>query len=169
MTICGVRFSLGDDCIAVKSGKIYMGRRYKTPSSNIHVYQCLMEHGHGAVTVGSEMAGGVNNLIVEKCRFYHTDRGLRIKTRRGRGKDAILEEYADNVLPKVLTTVEESSRLSQIQPTISDIVDRYVADWVINGVTDESWETYKSELQSAGVEELVQIWQTAIDRAKGNV
>ncbi len=59
-----------------------MGRRYKTPSSNIHVYQCLMEHGHGAVTVGSEMAGGVNNLIVEKCRFYHTDRGLRIKTRR---------------------------------------------------------------------------------------
>ena len=65
--------------------------------------------------------------------------------------------------------MEESSRLSQIQPTISDIVDRYVADWVINGVTDESWETYKSELQSAGVEELVQIWQTAIDRAKGNV
>ena len=44
-----------------------------------------------------------------------------------------------------------------------------MADWVINGVTDESWETYKSELQSAGVEELVQIWQTAIDRAKGNV
>lgn len=42
-------------------------------------------------------------------------------------------------------------------------------DWVINGVTDESWVTYKSELQSAGVEELVQIWQTAIDRAKGNV
>lgn len=66
VTICGVRFSLGDDCIAVKSGKIYMGRRYKTPSSNIHVYQCLMEHGHGAVTVGSEMAGGVNNLIVEE-------------------------------------------------------------------------------------------------------
>lgn len=79
VTICGVRFSLGDDCIAVKSGKIYMGRRYKTPSSNIHVYQCLMEHGHGAVTVGSELAGGVNNLIVEKCRFYHTDRGLRIR------------------------------------------------------------------------------------------
>lgn len=91
VTICGIRFSLGDDCIAVKSGKIYMGRKYKTPSSNVHVYQCLMENGHGAVTVGSEMAGGVNNLIVEKCRFYHTDRGLRIKTRRGRGRDAVLD------------------------------------------------------------------------------
>ena len=105
VTICGVRFSLGDDCIAVKSGKIYMGRRYKTPSSNIHVYQCLMEHGHGAVTVGSEMAGGVNNLIVEKCRFYHTDRGLRIKTRRGRGKDAILDNiiFRDLMMEQVMT------------------------------------------------------------------
>lgn len=88
--ILGVRFSLGDDCIAVKSGKIYMGRKHKTPSENLHVRQCLMENGHGAVTLGSEMAGGVVNLTVEDCCFRHTDRGLRIKTRRGRGKDAVL-------------------------------------------------------------------------------
>lgn len=84
------------------------------------------------------------------------------------GKEEILEEYADSVLPKVLTTVEESSRLSQIQPTISDIVDRYVADWTLNGVTDESWENYQNELSAAGVEDLVSIWQTAIDRANSN-
>ena len=90
--ILGVHFSLGDDCIAVKSGKIYMGKKYKTPSENIHIRQCLMENGHGAVTVGSEMAGGVKNLVVEECRFYDTDRGLRIKTRRGRGKDAVLDQ-----------------------------------------------------------------------------
>ena len=89
--ILGVRFSLGDDCIAVKSGKIYMGRKYKTPSENIRIRQCLMENGHGAVTVGSEMAGGVLNLTVEDCIFRHTDRGLRVKTRRGRGKDAVLD------------------------------------------------------------------------------
>lgn len=89
--IAGVRFSLGDDCIAIKSGKIYMGRKHKTPSENIHIRQCLMENGHGAVTIGSEMAGGVKNLVVEECLFSHTDRGLRIKTRRGRGKDAILD------------------------------------------------------------------------------
>ena len=52
--ILGVRFSLGDDCIAVKSGKIYMGKKHKTPSENIHIRQCLMENGHGAVTLGSE-------------------------------------------------------------------------------------------------------------------
>lgn len=90
--IAGVRFSLGDDCIAVKSGKIYMGKTYRTPSENIHIYQCLMENGHGAVTIGSEMAGGVKQLVVEDCLFSHTDRGLRIKTRRGRGRDAVLDE-----------------------------------------------------------------------------
>lgn len=90
--IAGVRFSLGDDCIAVKSGKIYMGKKHKTPSENIHIRQCLMENGHGAVTIGSEMAGGVKNLTVEECLFRHTDRGLRIKTRRGRGEDAVLDK-----------------------------------------------------------------------------
>ncbi len=90
--VAGVRFSLGDDCIAVKSGKIYMGRKHKTPSENIHIYQCLMENGHGAVTIGSEMAGGVKDLTVEDCLFSHTDRGLRIKTRRGRGEDAVLDK-----------------------------------------------------------------------------
>lgn len=94
--IAGVKFSLGDDCIAVKAGKIYMGRKHKTPSENLHIRQCLMENGHGAVTIGSEMAGGVINLVVEDCLFSHTDRGLRIKTRRGRGKDAII----DNVIFK---------------------------------------------------------------------
>ena len=37
------------------------------------------------------MAGGVKNLHASKCIFDHTDRGLRIKTRRGRGKDATIE------------------------------------------------------------------------------
>lgn len=87
----GVRFTLGDDCIAIKSGKIYMGRRYKKPSENITVRQCLMENGHGAVTVGSEMAAGIKDVKIESCLFRNTDRGLRIKTRRGRGRDAVID------------------------------------------------------------------------------
>ena len=90
--IAGVHFSLGDDCIAVKSGKIDMGRIYKTPSQNIHIFGCLMEDGHGAVTVGSEAAAGVRNLLVERCCFARTDRGLRVKTRRGRGRDSVMDD-----------------------------------------------------------------------------
>lgn len=96
--ILGVHFSLGDDCIAIKSGKIYMGRRYKTPCENIRIRQCFMENGHGAVTVGSEVGAGVKDVHVEQCLFRHTDRGLRIKTRRGRGKDSVLSGiYFDRI------------------------------------------------------------------------
>lgn len=89
--IIGVYFSLGDDCIAVKSGKIYMGAKYKRASENITIRQCCMRDGHGSITIGSEMAAGVKNLIVKDCLFLHTDRGLRIKTRRGRGEAAIID------------------------------------------------------------------------------
>lgn len=68
-----------------------MGHKYKTPSRDIEVRHCLMENGHGAVTIGSEMAGGVYNVHVTGCTFVRTDRGLRVKTRRGRGKDAVVD------------------------------------------------------------------------------
>ena len=106
--IAGVYFSVGDDCIAIKSGKIYMGSTYKTPSKCFSIRHCLMRDGHGSVTVGSEMAGGVKDIIVRDCEFIRTDRGLRIKTRRGRGKDAVIDNICfdhirmDNVMTPVV-------------------------------------------------------------------
>jgi polygalacturonase len=89
--ILGVHFSVGDDCIAIKSGKIYMGRKYKKPSKNIKISHCFMEKGHGAVTIGSEIGAGVDGIYVTDCVFSDTDRGMRIKTRRGRGRDSVLQ------------------------------------------------------------------------------
>ena len=50
-----------------------------------------MEYAHGAMVLGSEMSGGVKDLTVSQCYFKSTDRGLRIKTRRGRGKYAVID------------------------------------------------------------------------------
>ncbi|MDO5545664.1 MAG: glycoside hydrolase family 28 protein [Eubacteriales bacterium] len=100
----GMRFSVGDDAIAIKSGKMYMGMKYQTPATNHVVRNCLMEYAHGAMVLGSEMSGGVKDLTVSQCYFRHTDRGLRIKTRRGRGKYAVIDGVAfsnikmDNVM-----------------------------------------------------------------------
>lgn len=88
--IVGVHFSVGDDCIAVKSGKIYMGKRYKRPCENVIIRQCSMNDGHGSITLGSEIGAGVKNLTIKDCKFKDTDRGLRVKTRRGRGEDAVI-------------------------------------------------------------------------------
>ena len=103
--ITGVYFSVGDDCIAIKSGKIYMGSKFKTPSEQIVIRQCFMKDGHGSVTIGSENAGGVKDITVKECRFLNTDRGLRIKSRRGRGKDAVIDNiiFKDIVMEGVMT------------------------------------------------------------------
>ena len=94
--IVGGYFSVGDDCIAIKSGKIYMGRKYKVPSKNIRIRQCCMKDGHGAITLGSEIAAGVMDVKIENCLFLNTDRGLRVKTRRGRGKDSVIDQILFN-------------------------------------------------------------------------
>ena len=105
--IIGCRLSVGDDCIAIKSGKIELARRFSWPASDHTVRNCLMEDGHGAVTLGSESAMGIRNLDVRQCFFKKTDRGLRIKTRRGRGKDSnITDVVFDNIrMESVLTPI----------------------------------------------------------------
>ncbi len=92
--IAGVRISVGDDCIAIKSGKIDFARKYHTPSSHITIRNCLMEYGHGGVTLGSENSGGIQDVSVTNCIFRQTDRGLRIKSQRGRGNLAVIRNIA---------------------------------------------------------------------------
>ncbi len=90
--ILGTVFSVGDDCIAIKSGKIYMGNTYHTPCENLEIAWCHMLRGHGGVTIGSEMSGGVRHVRVHHCLMEGSDRGLRVKTRRGRGKWGVVDD-----------------------------------------------------------------------------
>ncbi|UCH62512.1 MAG: glycoside hydrolase family 28 protein [Fidelibacterota bacterium] len=79
------QFDVGDDAICIKSGKNEYGRRRGKPSENIAIADCIVYHGHGGFTVGSEMSGGVRNIDVRRCTFLGTDVGLRFKSTRGRG------------------------------------------------------------------------------------
>lgn len=107
LDIIGCKFSVGDDCIAVKSNKFEMAQKYKTPADHHTIRNCLMEFGHGALTLGSELAGGIYNVSVTQCYFHATDRGLRIKSRRGRGKDSIIANvFFDNIrMDRVITPI----------------------------------------------------------------
>lgn len=78
-------FDVGDDAICIKSGKDKDGRDRKMPSENLIIKNCVVYHGHGEVTVGSEMSSGVKNMHVSNCTFMGTDVGLRFKSTRGRG------------------------------------------------------------------------------------
>ncbi|MFB6119920.1 MAG: glycoside hydrolase family 28 protein [Halobacteriaceae archaeon] len=83
--IANCHIDVGDDCITIKSGFDEDGREVGEPCENVVVTNCTMRRGHGGVTIGSEMSGDVRNVVVSNCVFDGTDRGLRIKTRRGRG------------------------------------------------------------------------------------
>ncbi len=78
-------FDVGDDAICIKSGKDKDGRDRGMPAENTIVKNCIVYHGHGGVTVGSEMSGGVKNMHASGCTFIGTDVGLRFKSTRGRG------------------------------------------------------------------------------------
>lgn len=83
--IVNCRIDTGDDCVTLKSGRDELGRRTGRPDENITIANCVMMHGHGGVTIGSEMSGGVRNVVVTNCVFQETDIGIRIKSQRGRG------------------------------------------------------------------------------------
>jgi len=83
--ISNCHISVGDDCIVIKSGRDEDGREAGKPTENITITNCTMLKGHGGVVIGSEMSGGVRRVTVSNCVFEGTDRGIRIKTMRGRG------------------------------------------------------------------------------------
>ncbi|HET9799106.1 MAG TPA: glycoside hydrolase family 28 protein [Gemmatimonadaceae bacterium] len=102
------RFDTGDDCIAIKSGRNADGRRIGVPSENIIVRDCEMRDGHGGVTIGSEISGGVRHVYAERNAMNspRLDRALRLKSNAMRGgtlehiymRDCNVGQVADAVL-----------------------------------------------------------------------
>ncbi len=76
---------VGDDGICLKSGSGKDGIEIGYKTENITINRCTVLHAHGGGVIGSETAAGIENVSFENCVFDHTDRGIRIKSRRGRG------------------------------------------------------------------------------------
>jgi polygalacturonase len=83
----GCLFDVGDDCIAIKSGRNEDGRRLARPVENIIVRGSSMRDGHAGVAIGSEISGGARNIFIENNRMDspHLDRALRLKSNARRG------------------------------------------------------------------------------------
>lgn len=83
--ISNCHISVGDDCITIKSGRDLQARKLAAPCENITITNCTMLSGHGGVVIGSEMSGSVRRVTISNCVFEGTDRGIRLKSTRGRG------------------------------------------------------------------------------------
>ncbi|MGB7266739.1 MAG: glycoside hydrolase family 28 protein [Terracidiphilus sp.] len=104
----------GDDDIAIKSGAINSPGG-DAPSRDITITDCTFLHGHG-LSIGSEIAGGAQNITAERIHFDGTDNGIRVKAARDRGNDVsnlvfrdidmknvanplVISEYYPHILP----------------------------------------------------------------------
>ncbi len=95
--IANCQIDVGDDCVTLKSGTEACSEQ--SPCANITITNCTMVHGHGGVVIGSEMSGGVRNVTISNCVFEGTDRGIRLKSRRGRG--GVIEDVrVNNIIMK---------------------------------------------------------------------
>ncbi|WP_051451803.1 glycoside hydrolase family 28 protein [Actinospica robiniae] len=79
--------SVGDDCIAIKAGRNADGRRVNVPCTDLVIQNTAFANGHGGVTIGSEMTGGVAHVYARDLLFSSTDlqAGHRLKTNSVRG------------------------------------------------------------------------------------
>lgn len=173
-----VDYMVGDPAISIQSNWGAEGYNYKLDENGI-LRTPLDEQGRyvaqqegadyadfGKARTNSTTARGsmiVLDEYYETVAGYAYDAVQLLEWQRVNGKDEVLEEY--DTIPRVMMTVEELTRLAQIQPTVSDIVDRYINTWVTSGVTDDNWNAYLGELEAAGVNDVVSIYQTAVDRS----
>ena len=106
--------SVGDDNIAIKSGPIDSPGP-DDPSRNIVITDCTFENGHG-LSIGSEIAGGVQNVHAERIHFKGTDQGIRIKANRDRGHDVSNISFKDIDTVDVKTAILISEYYPKVYP-----------------------------------------------------
>jgi polygalacturonase len=83
-------FNTGDDCIAIKSGK-NLDTQYG-PTRNVVIQDSVMNSGHGAITLGSEMAAGIEHVYAQRVEFRNIHwateplrSAIRLKANMNRG------------------------------------------------------------------------------------
>jgi polygalacturonase len=102
MVLCeSMTFNTGDDCIAIKSGK-NLDTQYGPAIKHV-IQNCTMNSGHGGITLGSEMAAGIEQVYARNLTMVNQNWAtnslniaIRIKTNMNRG-GYVKDFYVDNV------------------------------------------------------------------------
>jgi polygalacturonase len=114
MVIDHVYADVGDDNIAIKSG-IINSPGPDAPSKNITITDCEFMRGHG-LSIGSEIAGGAQNIHAERIHFKGTEQGIRIKANRDRGADVSNISFKDITMEDVKTSILISEYYPKAMP-----------------------------------------------------
>ncbi|MBY4985481.1 extracellular solute-binding protein [Streptococcus suis] len=84
--------------------------------------------------------------------------GLKLKL------DSEINQYALPAFPNVSYSQEELTRLSAIYVDINSYATQMASKWVVEGGIDKEWDDYIKQLKAMGLDEFMQIQETAFER-----
>lgn len=93
MIIRDCDFDVGDDDVAIKGG-----------GQHLLIEDLKIKHGHG-ISIGSETAAGVSDMLVRRCTLDGADNGIRIKSMRGAGGVVENVRYTDITMKNVANAI----------------------------------------------------------------
>jgi polygalacturonase len=96
-------FDVGDDAVCLKSGINEDGRRVGRPTENVVVRHVTANWCHGGIVIGSEMSGGVRNVLAHDCVFEGSSTGIRLKSNAARGGVVENIHYRDITMRDIKT------------------------------------------------------------------
>jgi polygalacturonase len=74
----------GDDAIALKSGRGAEGVRIGRPTEDVVITNCTLGSAFAGVAIGTELSGGIRNVVMEDCVFTSGANSIFIKSREDR-------------------------------------------------------------------------------------
>ena len=125
-------FYTGDDAIAIKSGKNPQGNIINRPCRNIDIFDCRVHDGH-AVSVGSEMSGGVENIRLWDCDLSGSRYGFQIKGTKKRGGYVRNISVKNCKMPLILVWSVGYNDDGEGATTIPDFSDFIFEDCLVTG------------------------------------
>lgn len=127
-------FSTGDDAISIKSGLDKEGRDIGRPSQKILIQNIEVTKGSSGVSIGSEMSGGVSDVVIKDSIFKNARHGFRIKSTESRGgfienvlvENVTMDEMHGDAIDFNLNYSSELKDDSSHKPIIKNIVIRNI-------------------------------------------
>lgn len=117
----------GDDAICIKSGRDAIGRSHGKPTVDVHARNNFIRSascphvfhglgdGCGALKIGTEMSGGVHNVLFENNYIGYAGIALKLSTPEPRGGDVTNATWRNNEIETAGMAIEIDVNLGAVK------------------------------------------------------